>query len=63
MNSYKVTASEGKKFVLTQKGYDATPDHIKPEREVGKPVFPSLGFTERVPASWIKKGYVEEVAI
>lgn len=66
MGQYKTTAAEGKQFVLTQKGYDATPDHVKPEREVGKPVFwekPELDFANRVPTSWIEKGWVEEVDI
>ena len=59
--AYKTTAAKGKHFVLTQKGYDVTPDHIKPKREVGKPVF--LDFDTRVPTSWIEKGWVEEVDI
>lgn len=62
----RINATKGKQFVLTQKGYDATPDHVKPQREVGKPVFwqaPHLGFAERVPESWVVNGWVEEVAI
>ena len=45
-------------FVLTQTGYDATPDHIKHERKIGKPV--SNIFRTHVPSSWVKKGYVAE---
>lgn len=55
---YKM-AEKGKHFVLTQKGYEVTPDHVKPERAVGKPVM-SL-YDDRVPVSWVEKGYVEEV--
>lgn len=57
-NSY-IYAEKGKHFVLTQKGYDATPDHIKQERKIGEPVFEF--YKTKVPASWMKKGYVEEV--
>ena len=58
-------AAPGNIFVLTQKGYDATPDHIKPEREVGKPVFFKSkynAFSEVVPEGWLILGWVEEVA-
>ena len=55
---YTQEAEKGKKFVLTEKGYLNTPDCIKHEREIGKPV---KGFEERVTVSWIKKGYVEEI--
>lgn len=48
----------GKRFILTQIGYDATPDRVKPERKVGEPV---KGFETRVPESWVLKGYVTEV--
>lgn len=58
-----IMAEKGKQFVLTQKGYLASPDKVKPEREVGKPVFPNLGFDTSVPISWITNGYVEEVAL
>ena len=61
--AYTITAAKGKHFVLTQKGYEAAPDHVKQEREVGKPVFPELGFAESVPVSWVVNGWVEEVAI
>lgn len=63
MGKHKSNAAEGKQFVLTQKGYLATPDSVKPQREIGKPVFPNLGFDKSVPTSWLEKGYVEEVAI
>jgi hypothetical protein len=35
---------------------------VKPERKIGEPVFPTLGFDKSVPMSWLEKGYVEEVA-
>lgn len=50
-------ADEGCVFVLTEYGYERTPEAVKRERAVGKPV---PLFSEKVPASWIKKGYVEE---
>lgn len=50
-------ATAGNQFVLTEKGYRNTPDHVKHEREVGVPV---KGFETRVPATWINKGYVME---
>lgn len=59
----KQTARKGFKWVLTQKGYNATKDSVKHEREVGKPVFPNLGYDESVPVSWIEKGYVEEMMV
>ncbi len=31
-------AKEGNIFVLTQKRYEATPDRVKKEREVGQPI-------------------------
>lgn len=52
---YYQIASPGKLFILTQKGYDNTPDAVKRERAVGKPL---KGFEQKVPASWITKGYV-----
>ena len=51
------TADKGCTFVLTKRGYDRTLEQIKPERTVGKPV---PGFAEKVPASWVEKGYFEE---
>lgn len=53
------SAQEGNIFVLTQKGYEATPDRVKKEREVGQPL---KGYAQDVPASWINEGYVEEKA-
>lgn len=53
------SAKEGNIFVLTQKGYEATPDKVKKEREVGQPL---RGYAQDVPVSWIKEGYVEERA-
>lgn len=50
-------ADEGCVFVCTEKGYERTPEAVKPERAVGKPI---PLFATKVPASWIKKGYVEE---
>lgn len=51
-------AGKGNHFILTEKGYEKTPDRVKPEREIGKPV---AGFECKVPSSWIEKGYVAEV--
>ena len=42
----KQLARKGFKWVLTEKGYNATKEHIKHEREIGKPVFPNLGYDE-----------------
>lgn len=50
-------ADEGCAFVLTAKGYQSTPDAVKPERTIGEPV---PGFAKKVPHSWIEKCYVEE---
>lgn len=50
-------ADAGCAFVLAAHGYQSTPDAIKPERAVGKPV---PGFSEKVPCSWVEKGYVVE---
>lgn len=48
-------AEKGIVFVLTEEGYNATPERVKVEREVGKPI---KGFEEKVPNSWLEKGYV-----
>lgn len=55
MDKYHEEAPEGYVYVLTEKGLENTPDHVKVEREVGKPV---RRFEDKVPTSWIKKGYV-----
>ena len=52
---YKQEAQEGKMFVLTEKGYEKTPNHVKNERKIGDPV---KGYETSVPVSWIQKGYV-----
>lgn len=57
--NFNKSASKGKYFVLTQKGYDKTPDSVKPERTVGKPL---KGYEDRVPYSWYSNGWVEEKA-
>lgn len=54
-----LNAANGNYFGLTDHGYDCTPDKVKPEREVGKPV---KGFERKVPVSWVEKGYVVEMA-
>ena len=54
---YKQEAKKGKRFVLTEKGYDKTPDHVKHERKIGEPI---KGFETSVPVSWIHNGYVVE---
>lgn len=51
-------AEKGKLFVVTEKGYEATPDKVKYERTVGQPI---QGLEGRVPESWIEKGYVQQV--
>lgn len=59
IGSVKMLADEGKIFVLTKRGYEKTPDDVKKERSIGKPL---KGFEYHVPASWVEKGYVEEVS-
>lgn len=54
---YKQEAQKGKHFVLTEKGYDKTPDHVKHERKIGDPI---KRYELSVPTSWIQKGYVAE---
>ena len=51
------TADEGKHFVLTYTGYMKTPQKVRPEREIGKPV---KGFETSVPRSWITMNLVKE---
>lgn len=53
----KKYAENGKQFVLTEHGYNATPDHVKYQRAIGQPV---KEFETSVPVSWIEKGYVIE---
>lgn len=53
-------AGKGKHFVLTKKGYDATPDKVKPERKIGEPL---KHFEFSVPRSWVKNEWVEEKAV
>ncbi len=60
MNWSYENAAEGKHFVVTELGYEKTPDKVKPERKIGEPI---RGFEYRVPVSWIEKGYVEEKEI
>lgn len=57
MGSTKAIADPGKRFVLTKKGYNKTPEAVKKERKIGESV---KGYEQSVPASWIKKGYVRE---
>lgn len=54
------TANSGQIFVLTAVGFEKTPDPVKQERSVGKPV---PLFEKRVPPSWIQKGYVVKVEL
>ena len=56
--AYKENTKTGNIFVLTNIGYEKTPNNIKTERVIGKPV---KGFEYSVPASWLNKGYVEEI--
>lgn len=55
--AYNTNAEKGKIFVLTEKGFNETPDSVKHERKIGNPI---KGFEYKVPTSWILKGYVEE---
>lgn len=57
MGMYRQEAAKGKQFVLTEKGYCITPNHVKHERKVGYPI---KGFETSVPVTWIEKGYVIE---
>lgn len=57
MGSAKAIADSGKRFALTEYGYNQTPESIKRERRIGEPV---EGYEQSVPVSWVKKGYVEE---
>ncbi|GLG89146.1 hypothetical protein [Sellimonas catena] len=57
IGSTNAMADPGKKFVLTDYGYSRTPEAVKKERKIGKPI---TGFEQKVPVSWIEKGYVEE---
>lgn len=50
-------ADKGKHFVVTEYGYEKTPDRVKPERKVGAPI---EDYEYRVPTSWVDKGYVKE---
>lgn len=54
-----ISAGKGYHFVLTEKGYATTPEEVKHERSVGKPV---NGFEMCVPGSWVMNGWVEEVS-
>lgn len=57
MGSAKAIADPGKRFMLTEHGYNQTPEGVKRERKIGEPV---RGYEQSVPVSWVKKGYVEE---
>lgn len=57
--SYHSSAEKGKHFVLTELGYEKTPDRIKQERKIGESI---NGFEYKVPTSWIDKGYVQETS-
>lgn len=52
----KAFAEGDETFVLTEKGYIRTLDHLKPEREIGKPI---KHFEKAVPLSWYENGWVE----
>ena len=54
---YFATANRGYIFVLTEKGYNATP-HLKKERKIGEPL---KGFEKRVSNTWLNNGWVEEI--
>lgn len=54
---YKMIADEGKHFILTELGYEVTPERVRCERKVGEPV---RLFEFEVPRPWVEKGYVVE---
>lgn len=58
MGIYIQEAKKGMQFVLTEKGYNKTPDSMKHERKIGEPI---KGYEFGVPVSWIQKGYVVEI--
>ncbi|MBD5395625.1 MAG: hypothetical protein HDR71_15500 [Lachnospiraceae bacterium] len=58
--AYNKMAEDGNIFVLTEKGYEMTPDSVKHERKIGNPL---KGYEQVVPASWFEKGYVEEIKL
>lgn len=51
-------ATEGSVYILTEYGYKKTPEDVKAERTIGKPI---PGYETHIPASWEEKGYVIEV--
>lgn len=53
-------ADDGKVFILTEKGYKATPDKIKFQRKIGKPL---KGYEDKVPNSWVENGWVRQEVI
>lgn len=55
--AYFKNAKAGNIFLLTKKGFERTPDKVKQERKIGRPV---KGFEYNVPVSWNDKGYIEE---
>lgn len=63
MSSHYVLADKGNIFVLTEEGYEHCKrfckEQVLKEREIGKPVGQ---YTDNVPASWIKKGWVRQRA-
>lgn len=52
-----LTAGKGNHWVLTEKGFAATPKNVKPERKIGEVI---KGFETRVPGSWVINGWVKE---
>lgn len=44
-------------YIWTQKGHDDSPEHCKEERKPGERV--GGIYTDKVPASWVRKGWVE----
>lgn len=56
--AHNTSAEKGNIFVLTEKGFNQTPDSVKHERKTGNPI---KGYEYKVPTSWILKGYVEQM--
>ena len=54
----KCYAEVDNQFVLTEAGYEKTPDSVRSKRKVGKPI---RHFEKIVPALWVSEGWVIEV--
>ena len=57
MTGKMVEAGPGRVFVVTELGYRETPDNIKHERQIGKPL---KNYEKQIPIEWLESGYVQE---